>query len=273
MARNRLTLLDVVQEVLSKMNHDNVNTIDQTVESRQIAREAKTVYYDLMDRDDWPHLVQLKQLGSLSDPTRPNMLVIPQNVTVVQNVRYEKTKDADTARTFNTLKYLEGREFLDLCFHRRSDADNVITVPTRNNVDLFILNDQAPTYWTTFDDEYIILDSYDSLIDTTIQGSKSLAMVKEIPEWRSLDTFIPDMPDQMFSVFVAEVTAAASMYWKQGASVKDEQRAARGISRLRKDARKTYASDQKADYGRRRSSHYVRTEDGDKGSIRDSLSF
>lgn len=268
--RNRLTLLDITQEVLSKMNHDLVNTIDQTVESRQVSKEARTVYYDLMDRDDWPHLIELRQLQSLSDSTRPNMLKIPDEATRVSSVRYEVTKESDTARQFRDLMYLEPNEFLDLCFMRRSDDSNTQSVKTVKNIELFILNDQAPTYWTTFDDNYIILDSYDSQIETTVQSAKSLAFMKVIPEWQSLDTFVPDMPDQMFSVYLAELTAVASLYWKQGASPKDEQRAARGISRLRKDARKTNDQDLKADFGRRRNSHYTRTESGERGSVRNS---
>jgi hypothetical protein len=141
-----------------------------------------------------------------------------------------------------------------------------------NGTPLFILNDAAPTYWTTFDDENIVFDSYDSEVGDTLLSAKSLAMVKYIPPWTSSDTFIPDMPDHMFSTYVAEVTAAAFTYWKQGQSVKDEQRAARGISRLRKDARKISEARSKVDYGKPRPTFYPRSEDGIRGSIRDSLS-
>ena len=270
MARNRLTLLEIVQEVLSKMNHDNVNTIDQTIESRQIAKEARVVYYDLMDRDDWPHLIQLKQLEGISDSTRPNMMQIPENATTVTGVRYETTQTTDDTRIFKDIYYLEPNDFLDLCFMRRTDQDNVTVVKTFNNVELFILNDQPPTYWTTFDDNYIVFDSYDSDVETTMHSAKGLALMKIIPEWQESDTFVPDMPDQMFSAFLAELTSASSIYWKQGASPKDDQRAARSISRLRKDARKTDGKLKEANFGRRQPNHYVRSESGERGSIRNS---
>ena len=272
MARNRLSLLEIVQEVLNKMNHDSVNSISDTIESQQIAQEAKSLYYDLMDRDDWPHLIKLRNLEAVSDTTRPNFLRIPDNCTRVDNIRYEITETTDTSRKFSEIHYLEPADFMDLLYTRRTENSNVSTF-SDNSVDFFVITDHYPTYWTTFDDEFIVFDSYDSAQDTTMQASKSLALMKEIPTWTESDTFIPDMPDQMFSVFLAELTAAAFTYWKQGASVKDEQRAARGISRLRKDARKTNGSNQKANFGRRRSAHYVRSEDGDKGSIRQSLSY
>ena len=50
MARNRLTLLEVVQKVLDAMNYDSVNSISDTVLATQIAEEAENVYFDPMDR-------------------------------------------------------------------------------------------------------------------------------------------------------------------------------------------------------------------------------
>jgi len=271
MARNRLTLLEIVQDVLNKMNHDSVNSITDTVESTQIAKEARNLYYDLMDRDDWPHLIKLRNLEALGDTDRPNFMRVPDNVTSIEQIRYEVTKTTDTSRNFTDICYLAPHDFMEHLFMRRTENSNVITV-SDNGVDYFVINDQAPVYWSTFDDEHIVFDNYDSAVDDTLQDSKSLALVKEIPTWTENDTFVPDMPDQMFSAFTSELAAVAFTYWKQGVSVKDEQRAARSISRLRKNARKTNVQEEKADFGRNRNSFYIRSEDGDRGSIRDSLS-
>lgn len=267
MIRNKMTLLEVVQSTLDAMNYNPVNSISDLPESLQIAEEARVVYYDLMDRDDWAHLNKLIPLESVSDVTRPNFLKIPTNVARIYNLKYETTKDDDDYRSFEVITYCPPKEFLDRVHARRTDDTDVITVLNHDSVPMFILDDEAPTYWTSFDDEYIIFDSYDSAVDTTMQSSKSLVEAKVIPEWTSSDTFIPDMPEQMFSVFLAEVRAASFTYWKQGQSPKDEQRAARGIARLRKDARKIDEDDGKVKHGRRRPGHYV-SEDGDKGSAR-----
>lgn len=271
MARNRLTLLDLVQRVLSAMNHDSVNSISDTVESQQIADEARNVYYDLMDRADWPHLIDLMPLEALGNTSKPNFLKIPEDVVRIDDVRYEVTLSGITNRHFDSITYLSPQEFLDQIIPRNTDNTNVDVITNDNGVPLFIINDERPHWWTSFDDEEIVFDSYDSAVDTTLQASKSLILAKKIPTWTNSDTFIPDMPDQMFSTFVAEVTASAFTYWKQGASVKDEQRAARGVSNLRKDARKHNERDTRAKYGRQRP-HIVRSEDGDRGSIRESLS-
>lgn len=267
--RNRMTLLEIVQRVLSAMNHDSVNSISSTVESRQIAEEAMVTYYDLMDRDEWPHLLQLIQLEGLSDTTKPNYMKIPAEAVRIDDIRYEDTISGGTNRSFKRIHQLTPSEFLDMVLCRNSSDSNITVVENHNGIDMFIENDKAPEYWTTFDDEYIVFDSYDSAVETTMHANKSMVQAKVIPLWSSTDTFIPDMPDQMFSVYLSEVTAAAFTYWKQGQSPKDEQRASRGISRLRKDARKIHDDYQeKARYGRRRSTAYVRSEDGHRGSIR-----
>lgn len=267
MARNRQTLLEIVQNVLGSMNHDKVNSIGATVESRQIAAEAQNTYYDLMDRDDWPHLMTSVKLDAVSDPSRPTHLRIPDNIVRVDDIRYDHQDSTEDSDQYRTIQYCSPSQFLDLTLNR-SGQDNLFKVDTDDLV-LFVQTDQAPCYWTSFDDEFIIFDAYDSAVDTTIQNSKSLCMGKRIPNWEERDDFIPDMPDQMFSVFLAEVTAAAFTYWKQGASIKDEQRAARGISRLRKDARKIDEHETKARYGRRSSGARfgIRgSADGDEGS-------
>lgn len=261
-----MTLLKIVQRTLDAMNHDSVNTIAATPESQQIAEEARVVYYDLMDRDDWPHLRKLIQLEAVSDVTRPNFLRIPDNVARIDDVRYEVTGSDDDHRTFDRIRYCEPTDFLEYTYTRRSDLDNVIVVDTHDNVPMFIQNDQRPQFWTTFDDEHLVFDAFDNTVDSTLQASKSQVRGKVIPEWVHEDSFVPEMPEQMFSVYLAEVTAASFMYWKQAASPKDEQRLSRGISRLRKDARKVDESDLRAKFGRRRP-RVVRTADGHRGSI------
>lgn len=265
--RNRMSLLEIVQRTLSAMNHDSVNSINDTVESRQIAEEARVTYYDLMDRDDWPHLMQHVQLEGLALTTRPNFMRIPQNVVRIDDLRYESTEKDQTNRKFNTVIFLHPSEFLDLVMSRNSSDTNVITVSNTNGIPMFIVDDKAPEYWTTFDDEHIVFDSYDKDQDVTMHSKRSLVLAKVIPTWQAIDGFIPDMPDQMFSVFLSEVTAASFVYWKQGASPKDEQRAARGISRLRIEARKVDEHNEKTRYGRKRSGFAGVSRSGDSGSI------
>lgn len=266
MARNRLTLLKIVQRTLDTLGSDSVTSITETIEAQRIAEEARVTFYEMMSRDEWPHLIQPTQLEALADTDHPNYLKIPENVVRIHDFKYETTEDGDVQREFTTLCYLEPKEFMDLVHNRNSDENNVETITEFSGIDMFIINDQPPTHYTTFDDEYLITDSYDSDVDDTLQESKSVVFAKIMPDWEVTDDFIPDMPDQMFDTYIAEVAAACATYLKQTASPKDEMRARRGMAKLRRMAAKVDEKNTKARFGRKRS-RFTGSMDGTRGSI------
>lgn len=266
MARNRMTLLQIVQRVLDALGSDSVSGISETIEAQRIAEEARVTYYELMERDEWPHLIQLTQLDALGDTDKPNYLRIPENVVRIHDFKYETTEADDDQREFTRLCFMEPAAFLHHVQTRNSDDTNVETITDFSSVDLFILNDQPPMYYTTFDDEYIITDAYDLEVENTLEASKSVVMAKIMPDWTSDDAFVPDMPDQMFTTYVAELTSACSMYLKQAASPKDEMRARRGIAKLRRMSAKLDEHNTKARFGRKQGRSYG-SMDGTRGSI------
>lgn len=52
----KLTLLDIVQDILSDMDSDTVNSITDSVESLQIAQIVKTTFFEIITEGEWPHL-------------------------------------------------------------------------------------------------------------------------------------------------------------------------------------------------------------------------
>lgn len=271
MARNRLTLLDTVQRVLDSLGSDQVNSISDTIEATQIANEARTVYYDMMDMDEWPHLISNRKLEAVADTDHPNYLKIPQDVSQIIDVRYVTTEAGDTDKTVKQIVYMEPEHFLDYIYKRSTSDTNVIEITEiATGIPLWIINDEPPMYWTSFDDEYLVFDAYDTGVDSTLQESKSLIRAKTIPTWTASDTFVPDMPDQMFSTFLAELTSACFLYLKQTNSPKDDQRARRGVSRLRRKASKVNERDRYVRYGRKRPRIYG-SKDDRTGSIEASL--
>ena len=55
------TLLEIVQEILTDMVSDEVNSIDDTVESQTVASIVRSVYESMMANRNWPHTKQLVQ--------------------------------------------------------------------------------------------------------------------------------------------------------------------------------------------------------------------
>ena len=229
----KLTVLEIVQDILNDMDSDEVNSLDDTIESQQIAAIVKTTYNEIIDgRDEWPHLNTLVQLEGLADSTKPNYLKMPDNLQTLKWVKYNKRKSTDTKDKYHEVMYLEPKDFMDYINQRDSSATNVTSITDFSSINLLIRNDHAPTYWTSFDDEYLVFDAYDSAIDSTLQTSKNQAEGPRDATFTISDTFVPDLPAKAFSYLLAEAKSVAFNSIKQVANPKEEQRSKRQSYRL-----------------------------------------
>ena len=80
----KMTLLDMTQNILSALDSDAVDSIDETVEAIQVADLVKEAYFDIMSQRDWPFLFQLSQLTGLSDVNNPTKMLLPATVNKVK---------------------------------------------------------------------------------------------------------------------------------------------------------------------------------------------
>ena len=220
----RLTLLEIVQKVLSSVEGDEVNSITDTVEARQIAEIAEDVFNNMITNQTIPEVEKLIKLDGLSDTDYPNYLSIPVRVTEITDIKYNKATLTSTSLQYREVKYLHPTAFLNMLNTRDSTASNVETVSEKGSgVSLLIYNDKHPTYWTSFDDRYLVFDSYDSTIDSTLQSSKTVCMAKVLPQFSKEDTYIPDIDDKLFPILLNEVKSWAFVEQKQATHVKAEQ--------------------------------------------------
>ena len=60
----KLTVLAMVQDILSDMNSDEVNSINDTIEAQQVAQIINTTYFEIISSRDWPHLETLFQFNA-----------------------------------------------------------------------------------------------------------------------------------------------------------------------------------------------------------------
>lgn len=233
----KLTLLQMTQDILGEMDSDPVNSIDDTTESLQVSQIIKTTYFNIVSQRDWPFLRTLTALTGLGDVTNPTKMQMPTNVNKVFWVKYNK----------KTVKYISPDEFLYILHTRNTAADNV----DANGY----ITDRDPTYWTTYDDEYVYFDSYDSAVDTTLQQSKCDAYCTTIPSWTASDAFTPTLPEKMFPVLLAAAKSASFNALKQIGHAAAEAFAGRGIVRAQNEAWRTKDAEAKTDgkinYGRK----------------------
>ncbi len=254
MANGKFTLIQMVQKVLEMLGSDEVNSISDSVEATQVARLLEDTYYDLLNQNDWPWLKSLRQLESVADSSRPNFLRIPDTVVRIDQFRYDDTDRVTTpleTLDINDVCWMDPEDFLVMVQGRNSDASNITEVQTFNDIRLLIKNDSKPEYWTSFDDEYVITDAFNSDIESTLQDNRSQVLVKEIPAFTLSDSFVADAPNNFFQLWLAESKRTAIQYWRQEVSPSDEQRARRGLSVMRRDAERTRDDDGKVKFGRR----------------------
>lgn len=246
----KLTLLEIVQDILNDLDSDEVNSIDDTVEAQQVAQIVKSTYFALLSNRNWPHLKKGIKLDSYADLSKPTHLKLADNVKELSFVNYDKRKLNETRKRYEQVKWMEPDDFLAYTNKRNSDESNVKVVVDFSGIDLLIRNDQQPTYYTSFDDSNMVFDSYDSKVDDTLVSAKFQAQGYVIPDWEPIDDFIPDLPDEAFTLLLEESKSRASFKLKQVQDVKAEQEAGRQNRWLSRKSWRVNGGQQYPDYGR-----------------------
>ena len=211
----KMTLLEMVTDILNSMDSDEVNTITETVESDQVSQIIKTTFFELIADRDWAHLKELFELDESGTTARPTHMSPPERISEVREVNYNKVKTGETRKKYDAVKYMEPEKFLVLSNARNSDEANIDVIEDSTGVEILIKNDKAPEYWTSFDDHNMVFDSYDSAVDTTLVSSKTQCWGLREPTWTNSDSFTPDLPPDAFPFFLAEAKTACQFQVRQ----------------------------------------------------------
>ena len=244
------TLLEIVQDILNDMDSDEVNSIDDTIESQQVAQIVKTCFYEMIGNRNWPHLKRLIQLESSGDTTKPNYLRIPVDLKELSFFKYQKQKQGDTNIYTQDVIYKTPEEFLGIVSNRNTSNTNVTLVKDFGNSYLPIINNKAPSYWTTFDDLYLVTDSWDKSVDDTLKKSKTQCIAYINPKWVRTNEAIPDLPIEALPALLEESKSTAFFTLKQMANQKAEQKAARQQRWLSRKAWRIEGGIEYENYGR-----------------------
>ena len=228
----RLNLLEMVQDILSSLDSDEVNGIADTVEAQQVATIIKTVYNDIISRANLPEHFDLFELNASGDPDKPTVMFRPDRVQSLLWLKYDKRSPDETESNFQMVKYLKPLTFLDFTNgYRQSPANDIerFTLSTANasSIEIIYLNNKAPDYYTSWDDHTIVFDSYDNEVDTTLMKNKTMAYGEFEPTFVMKDDFVPDLDSRQFSLLFNEAKAQAFAELKQSENARAEKQARR----------------------------------------------
>jgi hypothetical protein len=239
------------------MDSDEVSSINDTVESQQVAKVIKSTYFDIINRANLPDQYTLFQLNASGDASKPTLMTLPSGFESIKWIKYDSQTSVDDHPMFKQILPLPLEEFLHIMHLIDSTADNVGTFVQTIGVDditFIYYNDRAPIYYTSFDDGTVIFDGYDSAVDTTLQRSKSMGWGKKNIDWTMDDSFIPDLDDKEFPLLLNEAKSLAFAEAKQTAHPLAERNAKRNWTKIQKTKAKIQLStdlDQLPNFGRR----------------------
>jgi len=225
------TLLQIVKNTLEAMDSDTIDTIylgdGGTEESEQIASFAAQLYEYMHSIYDWPHSKILAKLDSLADSEKPNYLKVPKEVSEILWVKY-RGKDITWITPEAFINLSNGRLTLtkdDNGVYTESMESDTVEVLSFDDVRMFIKTNSDPTYYTSFDNEHLVFDSYDINNDTTLQQTNNTIYAVKSSVFSLDDQYIPDFPEGMYPLFQAELNRESHLRLKQVDSPVDAKRA------------------------------------------------
>ena len=203
------TLLEIVQDILSEADGDNINSIGDTVESEQAAAVVQSEFFNIVDQMDLDHHKTVSQLTATSGTT-PAVMTRPEGFYDIAWIQYDKRVTAGADPSFDHVHFMPTEDFVQMVASLTASASNV-DQQTVNGITFNCYNDRSPT-WYTFLSGYdsIIFDAYDSDLETNLQTSKSMAYGVQRPTLTIADATVPDLPQNLMTLLR---NRSRAMYW------------------------------------------------------------
>jgi len=247
----KMTLLDIVQDILNDLSSDFVNSIDDTEESQQVAQIVRSTYMAMMSNRNWPHLRKAITVVPFSDSEKPTHVKIQQDIKELLFLNYDVRRASETRKKYQTMEWMEPDQFLFRLNQEDNTKSYVKTVVDPSGIELFIRNDTPPKCYTSFDDNVIIFNSYDSSVDSTLQSSKFQGTGYVMPTFELVDGYVPDLPSEAFTALLEESKSRCALKLNQNPDQKAEQEAGRQHRWLARKSWQISGGIKYPNYGRR----------------------
>lgn len=245
------TVLQLVQKLGEAIGSDEIDALNETTEVVEITSILQQVYEEVLDRKRWEFLKdRVRQLDARAGgSTQLNTLVIPSDVTRISYLKYRSDNEVED---YTQLTYVSAREFVDKV-QRRNPADaDITTIVNDDGVNLFIVTNKAPTFWTSFDEETISFDGYDATRGTgnLIADSVIIADIVPVVDFTDPAATLP-IPQRMETLIFNEAISTCAIRLRQTVDPKAEKIATRQHRALREQLHVTNKDTQEINHGRR----------------------
>lgn len=233
----KYTLLELVQAILAALEDDEVNSINDTASSLQVAGIVKETYFEIVGGLDLPEHYDFIELTA-TNTTTPTVMYLPDNVLALSWIKYDNQTVDDDSPRYVEVPFQELDDFIAMMHSLTTATDNVITYELTVNgasVNIFGMDNAFPIRYTCFDDHTLVFDSYNETYDTNLVANKTLAYGLIAPTFALEDDFTPDLDPKQFSLLLSESKAQAFQEIGKKANSKAEQRARKGWIRSQRN--------------------------------------
>lgn len=221
----QLTLLELTQNILSALDSDEVNSISDTTEARQVVKVIKTAYFNILSRANLPEHQNLFTLDASGSSDLPVLMTKPTNVARIDWIQYNKLDD-DANDLWIDIPIYPLKTFIDITQQLDPTATNVGSMEVDTHT-FYFEDDTFPTKCTILNDFNIIFDAYDNTIETTLQTEKTKAFGLLVPTFEESNNFVPDMDELQSTLLLNEAKSLAFFELKQVTHEKAELEARR----------------------------------------------
>lgn len=225
----KYNLLEMTQDVLSSMDGDEVNSINDNTEAQQVSRVIRACYFDILSTT-LPEATTIFQLEASGDNNKPVVMFLPDDAHNIHLVKYNKIADGEEDPLFTTLTPLSIEEFFITTQALTLSDINVASMSYdigSDNITFLYRTDKAPDFYTVIEENIFIFDSYDSEVDTTLQRSKTFCVGEKERTFLLEDTYEIDLDEKQHIWLLNEAKALAFQEFKQMQHQKAEQTAKR----------------------------------------------
>lgn len=243
--------LDIVKNILSDLDSEDVTSITDSIEAQQIANVVQNVFENMCASRIVPEHNALVTFLDLNDLTKPTELGIsdPSLVSIKKIYSVEYRTGVAPNQQFKELYFVEPDVFLSRS--PKNGTTGAVIVPTLPyGVEVLIYEDREPSYYTSFDDTHVVFDSYNSANNTALQAADFRVFAQTLPTFPTVETDTINLDETLVQYLLEESKSICFSLFKGGPDPKIEQQARRLKSYIQDDKYKIDKGFKRPMYGR-----------------------
>ena len=243
------TILQLVQEIGEGIDTDEIDSLNETEEVVRIVNILEQTLKEVLDRKTWEFMKgKVRQLDvRLAGSTELNTLLIPSDVTRITCLRYK-----DDNGKFYDVTYMPACDFIAMMQARTATEADITAITNSDGVELNVRTTVPPQNWTSFDEEVITFDSYNSTTGTGNLIADSVIIADVMPVTDFTDPIaVLNIPERMETLVFNEALVTCNYRLRQTADPRADRVARRQNISLRENEHITKKDKQVKTYGRR----------------------